>query len=257
MKLTHDTIYLWKIWGCVFRLIDEFTVQAARQREEFNALQDEISGHGFGRISRLGRVRDEAQARKSGRSSSHSGYDNQLAFLLATDPGYRAAYTAATKALTQAEANAEREIAALERAISDETAQFNDMIDKAATLPDGTKVFRNADGTVYDEDGNNVTHLAGHIEWTGLEPSWEEYSKQKARLDDLNAQLLAWREYQTGVLGAARERLNETDNPPPRDKLDDIITDIEGLKPKHTTPVEQAPEVEMISVSTTAVPNLG
>jgi len=242
----------------------EFSARAKRDQETFDALQDEIADRGQSRQSRLGRKDEETSGRRGRQSSSAASYANQLQYLLANDPVYRAAYEATWDALTEAEATTAAEIAQLEAELSSAEMALQDMRDRAAELPDGTKVFRAADGRVFDEHGNDVTHLSEHIEWTGLEPSWEAFSKQRDHVAELAAQLMAWRAYQTDVLGTARGRLTDPDNPPSKDELDDILKDIESKRPQpsarldaDTADIDQPTEVVIAGAAPTgALPTL-
>jgi len=242
----------------MWELSDAFQERAKRQQAEFDAVQDEIAGRGLNRQSKLGRMREELETRRSGRAGgSLAQYASQLDYLLARDPDYRAAYVAATEALTTADAEAEREIARFEQALQNAQLELDTLVERAATLPDGTKVFRAADGTFYDQDGNDVTHLADHIEWRGYEPSWEEYTRQRGRVEELTAQLLAWRQYQVDVLVPAREALENRNKPPSRKELEEITRDIEAKAPKSLEEIQATPELETTSVSNVAIPSLG
>lgn len=220
---------------------EEVTARARRWQDNMDAVQDEIAGRGASRQSRLGRTREETEARRSGRSTDIGQYANQLQMLLATDPEYRAAYEATLDVLTQAESETDQKIADLEAELQKQNEQLDTLTRRAAALPDGTKVFRAADGTVWTEDGQDVSHLATHIEWKGHEPSWEDYLRQRDKAAELQTQLDAWRHYQVDVLGGARERLSNPDDPPSKDELDEIMRDI---KDKAPSALQHSPEAE-------------
>jgi hypothetical protein len=133
--------------------------------------------------------------------------------------------------LTEAEAETDQKIADLEAELQNQNEQLDALTRRAAALPDGTKVFRATDGTLWTEDGQDVSHLATHIEWKGHEPSWEDYLRQRDKAAELQTQLDAWRHYQVDVLGGARERLSNPDDPPKKEELDDIMRDIEAKRP--------------------------
>jgi hypothetical protein len=221
--------------------LEEMTARARRWQDNMDAVQDEIAGRGASRQSRLGRTREETEARRSGRSTDIGQYANQLQMLLAADPEYRAAYEATLDTLTEAESEADQKIADLEAALQKQNDQLNTLTRRAAALPDGTKVFRAADGTVWTEDGQDVSHLATHIEWKGHEPSWEDYLRQRDKAPELQAQLDAWRHYQVDVLGGARERLSNPDDPPSKEELEEIMRDI---KDKAPSALQHSPEAE-------------
>lgn len=92
-------------------------------------------------------------------------------------------------------------------------------MDNAATLVDGTRVFRDTDGKIWDEHGIRVDDAAASIEWTGLEPSRETYLQQQKSVHDLGTSLqevensiLEIRVYQTDVLGNVRAELSDPDH---------------------------------------------
>jgi hypothetical protein len=211
--------------------LEEMTTRARRWQDNMDAVQDEIAGRGASRQSRLGRTREEAEARRSGRSTDIGHYANRLQMLLATDPEYRAAYEATLDTLTEAEAEADQKIADLEAKLQNQNEQLDALTRSAAVLPDGTKVFRAVDGTVWSEDGQDVSNLATHIEWKGNEPSLEDYLRQREKAAELQTQLDAWRHYQVDVLGGARERLSNPDAPPRKEELDEIMRDVEAKRP--------------------------
>jgi hypothetical protein len=221
--------------------LEEIGTRARRWQDNMDAVQDEIAGRGASRQSRLGRTREEIEARRTGRSTDIGQYANQLQMLLATDPEYRAAYEATLDTLTEAESEADQKITDLEAALQKQNEELDALTRRAVALPDGTKVFRAVDGTVWTEDGQNVSHLATHIEWKGHEPSWEDYLRQRDKAAGLQTQLDAWRHYQVDVLGGARERLSNPDDPPSKDELDEIMRDI---KDKAPSALQHSPEAE-------------
>jgi len=217
-------------------LTEEFEARMRRRQEDHDAIQDEMAGHGFSRQSRLGRKRDEVAERRNGRSASGmSGFTSQLQMLLATDPVYRAAYERTWDALTTAEKKADAEIVALEAALLRAEQDLQDLKDRAAVLPDGRAIFRKSDGTVVDEFGNDVTLLAQQVEWTGLEPTWEEFQGQQRQVEKVSDNLREWRHYQVDTLGRARDRMTDEDNPPSKRELDKIMKDIENTKPSSSS----------------------
>ena len=205
---------------------------AARQRREFDDLQNEIAGRETGRRARF--LKDgpgSETAKRKERDAQHREL-TRLAQLL-NDPIYRAKYDSVLKLLSDAEQATEAAIDQLNSQIDAAKTELDDMMDNAARLPEGTRVFRDADGVVRREDGSaGENHLADTIIWTGNEPSFEDIQDAKHRLDDLQAALDAANGYQNDVLGPARDRITDPDNPPSLDDLDDIENDIRSKMPK-------------------------
>jgi len=222
-----------------------------KKAEAFDDHQRELAGVDAGRIPRfLARHLRSEVAREKDKADREHG--TRLAMLLA-HADYRRSFEAAWVALTQAEqATTEAlELLALEEHSTAEL--IHDMEDRAARLPDGTMVFRDAEGTLRRADGSEVTGPdAATIFWSGDEPSFEEYQAQLDRLDRLQANRAAILAYQIDVLGNARDRLSDEDDPLTQEELDDILRDIEEAMPE---PVQRqlAPEA-LVETTPTALP---
>ncbi len=205
---------------------------AATKRLEFDDLQNEIAGRETGRRARF--LKDgpgSEEAKKKERDAQHRAL-TRLAQLL-NDPVYRAKYDGVLRLLSDAEQATEATIDQLNSQVYVAQSELDDMMNNAARLPDGTRVFRDADGVVRREDGFVVEdHLAETIIWTGNEPSFEEVQNAKVRLDDLQAALDAANGYQNDMLGPARDRISDPDNPPSLDDLNDIENDIQSKMPR-------------------------
>ncbi|WP_299825329.1 hypothetical protein [uncultured Roseobacter sp.] len=232
---------------------------AAAQRREFDDLQNEIAGRETGRRARFLKDGPGSEAEKKKEREAQHRALTRLAQLL-NDPVYRAKYDGVLRLLSDAERATEAAIDQLNSQIDAAQSELDDMMGNAARLPDGTRVFRDADGVVRREDGSVVEdHLAETIIWTGNEPSFEDVQDAKARLDDLQAALDAAHGYQNDVLGPARDSITDPDNPPSLDDLDDIENDIRSKMPKvvheHMPQTDAAaPEIATQSIG---LPKLG
>lgn len=175
-------------------------------------------------------------------------HQSALAMLLMRDPEYAALYNDTMDKLRAAEAATE---AALGKA-SDDITQTNDELDallaQANVLPNGTRAFRAADGKVYAEDGRLIDgdDLAS-IHWHDGAPSYEDYLARKKAADDARAGYDAILRYQTDVLGHARDRLTDVDDPPSKDELSRIQRDIEERKPAAVAAFVPAPAPDTTS----------
>ncbi len=97
--------------------------------------------------------------------------------------------------------------------------QLSDMLENAATLSDGRKVFMDKNGVVRDADGNSIDDvLAAEIVWTGDEPSYEDYAALQERAGQIDAAIDAVRGIET-ELGGMRGRMEDKDAPLDRDDL--------------------------------------
>lgn len=116
------------------------------RRQEFDDLQNEIAGRETGRQARFlpGRNQTSEQERKKREARA---FQKQLDLLL-QDPIYRAKYEKVMDTLRDAERATEAALARLDGLIEDAQSALQDMADRAARLPDGTRVFRDADEPV-------------------------------------------------------------------------------------------------------------
>ncbi len=228
----------------------------AAQRRDFDDLQNEIAGRETGRTARF--LKDgpgSEAARNKEREAQHRALANLL-----NDPVYRAKYDVVVQRLTDAEQATEAAIDRLIGQIDTAQSELDDMMNSAARLPDGTRVFRDAQGVVRREDGSIVEdYLVDTILWTGNEPSFEDVQATKDHLDGLQAALDAAHGYQNDVLGPARDRITDPDTPPSLADLDDIESDIQAQMPKlvqeHLPQTQAAaPEVATQSIG---LPKLG
>lgn len=228
------------------------------QRQEFDDLQNEIAGRETGRQARFLRDGPGSEIAKKKEREAQRAL-TRMAQLL-NDPVYRAKYGSVLQVLSDSEQATEAAIDQLTKQITDAQTEIDEMKSNAARLPGGTRVFRDADGVVRREDGTTVDdHLADTIIWTGNEPSFEDVQDAKQRLDDLQTALDDVNGYQNGVLGPARDKITDPDNPPSLGELDAVLDNIKTGMPDavkvqiaETVPAPQ-PEVDPLSV---ALPSL-
>jgi len=233
---------------------------ADKRQRDFDDLQHELTGRDVGRQRRFLSVEDDRSPEAARKKREREQTRRSLAMLL-NDPIYRARHYQAMDALRSAEqavAEAHRTLDALVDAAQVEIAA---MEDTAARLPDGTLVFRDADGVVRQADGTKVDDdLTATILWTGHEPSFEDYIAAQTKLQDLQSSQTDVRRYETDVLGVARNRLTDEENPPSLEELDGIIQSIEAEMP---AAVQQAsariddPVAAPDKTTNVAIPNLG
>lgn len=195
---------------------------ADRRKTDFDDLQNETAGRETGRISRF--LPDGEGSPQSERKKREADHALQTALdILMQDPVYRERYDGVLNDLRDAEQATD---AALEQnaQMRRETARtIDDMEESAARLPDGALAFRDEDGLVRHTDGSEVDDtLAQTILWTSNEPSFEEYREQQDRLSALTTQQHEVETYRDDVLGSARHRLTDPDDPPELNELDSI-----------------------------------
>lgn len=231
---------------------------AARRRRDFDDLQNEIAGRETGRRTRF--LPNSASAEEAKRKDREArAFRSHLAALLA-DPIYRAKHEAAMSTLRKAETATDTALQYIEDALAHSQTSLAAIQDKAARLPDGSRVYKDANGNVRREDGSIVDPVQGDtIIWSGNEPSFEEYRAAAEAIDVLEQGKRDVEGYQNDVLGPARDRVTDEDNPPSLEELDEIIKDIETAMPEivqeHVPKADDvAPDVATSSIT---LPKLG
>lgn len=230
----------------------------ARQRQEFDDLQNEIGGRSTGRRARFlpnGPGSEEAKRKER----EDRAFRTRLAELL-TDPIYRAKYDATLSILRDAELAVDAAFAHIEINLVAAHVHLDDIHERAARLPDGSRVYKDADGNVRREDGTLVDDvLVDTIIWIGNEPRYEDYRAATDRINELEHDRELVEGYQNDVLGPSRDRITDEENPPDLGELDDIADGIQSGMPKivrehipETTTV--APDVQTSSIG---IPSLG
>ena len=209
------------------REIDRAAAESRRVRD-LDDQQNEVSGRDVGRQQKfLGKDNPNgsaAQRRKNQQAASMTA----LQVMLANDAEYAALYNDVSDLLGRAESATELALQEAEQDLSEAQSALGDAMDGANRLPDGTVIFRDANGNVRDENGELIEgeELDGVV-WKDDAPSYEDYMTRKQAIEDARQQIEALRRYQIDVLGRARDRMNDPDNPISREELDRIQKDIE------------------------------
>lgn len=204
--------------------------QAALERDRAQVLDDlnnEMSGLSVGRISRhLGDENVNAIAiGKRGKDG-----DSALEFALLSTTSFTQLYDQAWDGLRDAEAATERALERAEQALSDNADAFDTTLDRAATLDDGTRVFRHDDGQVWNEHREQVDQaLAATIEWQGHEPSYETFLIRSDAVAEAQERIDVIRGYQV-TLGEHRETLQNKDDLT-HDQVEDVIDRMDAEMP--------------------------
>lgn len=175
----------------------------------------------------VGRMRKHIQQSEidpgTGRKTSASErLARTLQWLLLNDENYALAHKTAVTSVNDAMDAAAQALSDVRAALLQTTADIEDILNRAATLPNGRKVFRDENGNVVDQDGNAISsELAETIIWRGDEPTYEEYRAKMDSKDDLRLALNELLGIET-ELGGYQGELNDNDSPPTLDRLDDI-----------------------------------
>ncbi|AEI93870.1 hypothetical protein [Roseobacter litoralis] len=231
----------------------------------FDDLQREIAGLDVGRQTRFfvdgGSDPDGSKREKSDRAVTRAL--TALERLLSQDAEYAQLYHEVRDDVARIEMVVTNELMAAQGKAMAEAATVFDMRNRAGTLPDGTVVFRSAEtGEVFTEDGKALA--AGDEEdvtWKKDSPSWEDYSAAVDRTDAAQQRVRDLQTYQAEVLQPARDKLEDQDNPPTEQELEDIKRDIferapDGLNVSAEPPVAELADSSPIPTSTVAKPSV-
>lgn len=160
-------------------------------------------------------VKANAPGRGASESRSRRTADTLLQMTLMNDPAYRAMYERVGEKLDAAD---RATLKALEEARLRETQArraYDELQERAAQLPDGTRVYRTEDGkAAYDENGRQLTaEEQASVDWQQGQPSWEEREQSRQRLDDAFRERAEVEQYQERV-GELKRRHAEGDLSP-------------------------------------------
>lgn len=207
-------------------------VSAARRREQDrDDYNNEIAGREVGRIRRF--LPEDARPDNSGkRAERESNRISALLSLLQYDPAYAALYGETLDKLREAEAAAALALSQATSNLDQARTDLADALDGASTLADGTRVFRGQNGDVWTEDGKRVEGDAlDEIVWRKGAVSHEEFLARKRAVDEGQHHVEAILRYQVEVLGHARDRLMDEDDPPSKEELEEIQDRIREAAP--------------------------
>lgn len=193
-----------------------------------NDFANELAGLDAGRQERfmVGAQRDSGDEGEQRRERDSVTLLQQLL----RNPEYARLYDAARSALDSAQRALDAAIIANAEAQDRLTQTVEDMESKAATLEDGTKVFRSADGNLYTADGRRLSaEEAAGVNVPDDAPSYEAYTQAQDALRRAKEKGRDLSDIQTTILDPARRRLEDENNPPSEDELRDLIPKLQGV----------------------------
>jgi len=212
---------------------EEIEVSAAEKRrlQDFDDLQNELSGNEVGRISRF--LSPEARAALiEKRNGNTTAALSALDVLLLNDPIYAQAYSETMSALKNAEQATARALEKANANVEKTESALADTLEQAAQLPNGTRVFRDGQSQVWTEDDIRVDEdQADVIEWRGNEPSRETFLKQRTDNQDAKNRISETLTYQTDVLGRIRDKMSDSDSPPTAEDMENFKDEISTRQP--------------------------
>ncbi len=215
-----------------------------RRQQELDDLNNERAGRVTGRQERFlnQEMRDERDSNK--KAQRQQEFISRLQRLLASDPAYKALYDDTFNKLSEAERKAELAMEAAVLALENANSALQDVLGRAARLSGGTRVFRDANGQVWTEDGQLVEgDTLNEIVWHGNEPSREDLISSRKNVKQIETYIRDMQIYQTNVLGHIRNRMTDEDNLVKKDEFKQFQNDMKQMP----TFTETKPNQDQIS----------
>lgn len=229
----------------------------SKREQDFIDHQNELAGAD---VARQPRFLSEPKTVKAieARNKKDRERVSRLLELLQHDPEYAALYSQTIDLLGRAEAATARALSKAENALDQAEQELGAINDRANTLPDGTKVFRDANGVTRNADGEIIDdHRLDTIHHRPDAPSYEEYLAAKKAAEQAQKRIDELRRYQVDVLGDARHRMTDPDNPLSLEDLQEIQRDIKDQAPSAIqTELSQDVAASAPSIETSAATSL-
>lgn len=214
--------------------------KAKKAREDRHDLGNEQAGLSTGRQIRFLPNGDHADDRRQ-EQKRKDAFRSALELLLLTDPFYAAAYEAALTTLSDAEEIVNTALIEARQALQDAEEQLRSIENRASRLRNGVRVFRRADGAIVDETGRVISNEeVASIVWKPGSPSYEAYLRAKTAMEESKVSLAELQLYQIDVLGKWRDRLEDKDNPPSLEELNEFQQQILEQAPQSIRPTLEA-----------------
>lgn len=202
---------------------NEISRVAAEQRSRDDALDKGLEAAGLdgSRRARFG-VSDAENSVGGKEKSEKERIARTLRWLLLNDAEYARLHGEAMTAIRLASQQAQDLITLIETELAAIHGIIADIMDSAAQLPDGTRVFRDEGGVVRYVDGEIVPDdLAETIEWGGDEPGYEYQRQVYDRESQLTDALHVARGMQV-ELGGYRNELTNNENAAEKARVSDV-----------------------------------
>jgi hypothetical protein len=206
---------------------DEFS---EKRRIDADDLNVELAGLNNGRIARFLVGDDDRQGGPDSKKERRLREFRTQLDLLLNDPAYRAAWDQANTLLSDTQDKLDAALLKVTASIERLGELVEGLEDKATKLPDGTAVFKAADGSVWTEDGRKLSDAeAASLNIPVNAPSWEQYKGAQEALDSARARRDRLIGIQTETVDPLRRELNDPDHPPSKERLEEIKKTLEQV----------------------------
>lgn len=189
----------------------------------------EIMGETAGRIARF--LPDSAvdfygDDKKKKEERRHLSMLEQLML----DAAYKAAYDTAIRTLYETQNAVYEALKESGEALQLAEAKHNDILERASTMSDGTRVFLDDDGNAYTEDGRKLTEDEYvQVEWKDNSPSWSEFKDSTETVEkehERNTQI----QRHSDRLDQIEREIRDAENPPSKEKLEELTKEMEEIQ---------------------------
>ncbi|MEM8651529.1 MAG: hypothetical protein AAGF54_13430 [Pseudomonadota bacterium] len=190
------------------------SLREKREQADFDNLQHTLSGVQTGQQTKHGLNNEIGNSVSNGKGKSVAASIREtLDWLLLNDAAYRQAHENLMDSIRSAQTATQTALEQVLETLQAEQSIMDEILSNAAKLPDGTRVFKDKNGNVRNEDGEIIPpEAAATIEWTGHEPSYEEYVAPRQHIKELEAYERELRGIETEI-GEIHERGNRNDEP--------------------------------------------
>ncbi len=202
------------------------------EKQDLDDYNDEIAGRDTGRIKRF-LSREARDHLEDGKDKKSIEKLSLLDILLMTDPVYAQLYSDVMEKIEEIDRAVNKALMLANQRIDDLETNLADIRERAQRLSDGTLIYKSQDGTVFSDDGILVSQQEiGDVRWKPSDPSWEERREAGEALDLAYRKKEEIEEYRDGTLQHAKDRMNDRDNPPDKEKLEELIQGLVDGQPR-------------------------
>lgn len=195
--------------------------EAGKELDLFNAeLSGTLSGYRAKHLPEGHASREDHRQRQAEKARAQT---SALEALLANDPAYQAAHQRAMSTLQDMESRTESALVMLRRDMKTVSDTLTEMRGRGNVLPDGRKVYLDTNGNAFTEEGDRIEGPElEDMQWRADAPRYEHIRAERERAAELQRRETAILRYQSDVLGHARERLTDPDNPASREEVEKL-----------------------------------
>lgn len=220
-----------EIRSVIMYFVDQFNSLNAVEAERLarDDLNNEIAGLNTSRRVRFGVGNAGDGIDGEGRSKKER-IARTLEWLLINDPEYKRLHEEAMTAVYLASERARDMITLIESELAAIHGILADIMDSAAQLQDGLKVFKDENGVVRFADGEVVADEdAATIQWTGNEPGYEYMRRAQDRETVLNDALHGVRGIEVEI-GGYQNELTNNETPAEQARMHEVMDRAEAVQ---------------------------